>query len=217
MYLKGPKLHFNEEKDVDTLVVFMHGYGANGHDLIDIARDFVEVLPNAMFLSPNAPFQFEGRPLPDAYQWGSLRDFSPSALLKELDTVTPMVATYLEEVLTHYNLTSDRLVLVGFSQGAFTALNIALYTKINPRAVIAYSGAFIANPHKEVMHKPALCLVHGDRDDVLAIDNLHEAKKVLTDLKIPTETYVCKGLNHSINLEGIDIGKKFLTNIFGSQ
>lgn len=215
--LQGPKLRFNEDKDVDALVVFMHGYGANGYDLIDIARDFAAVLPNAMFVAPNAPFQFEGQLFPDSYQWGSLLDFNTPALLKELDLVTPIIEQYLESMLARYKLTSDRLVLVGFSQGAFTALNIAVYTKVKPRAVIAYSGAFITNPEKKITHKPEVCLVHGEIDDVLSIDNVHEAEKMLTKLKVPTETHICKKLNHSISLEGIEIGKKFLANVFGKQ
>lgn len=215
--IQGPRLYFNEEQDIDTLVVFMHGYGANGYDLIEIARDFVDVLPNAMYLAPNAPFPFEGQPLPDSYQWGSLRDFTTKSLLKELDLVTPIVEQYLENVLAHYKLKSNRLVLIGFSQGAFTALNVALYTKVKPRAVIAYSGAFIENPDKKAMHKPEVCLVHGEIDDVLSVDNAREAEKVLTKLKIPTETHICKELNHSISSEGIEIGKKFLTKIFRDQ
>ena len=215
--LKGPELRFNEFNSPDTIVVFMHGYGSNGEDLIDLARDFVEVLPNAVFLSPNAPYQFEGMPYPGSYQWCSLREFTEPALDQELDKVMPVVEQYLEGVLARFHLPADRLVLIGFSQGTFVALRAALYTNVKAKAVIGYSGGFIKSSNQPINNKPEICLIHGDMDDVLPIVNLHEADAALNKLNIPIESHICKGLSHGISPKGIELGKQFLSKLFVNE
>lgn len=212
--LTGPEVCFNKPKPIDTLVVFMHGYGSNGDDLISLASDFAETLPNAMYISPNAPYPFEGMPFPGSYQWGSLREFTKKSLNREINKVLPTIENYLKATLERFSLGADRLVLIGFSQGAYTALSTALYTNVKPRAVLGYSGAFIENPEMPILHKPEICLIHGDMDDVLPVDNLREAEVTFTKLKIPLEAHICRGLGHGISPKGIEIGKQFLTKVF---
>ena len=53
--LNGPVIK-NQSEDFERIIVFLHGYGANGNDLISIGNAWQKVIPKTIFLSPNAPF-----------------------------------------------------------------------------------------------------------------------------------------------------------------
>src|SRR5579875_2713648 len=61
------------------LVLLLHGLGADGNDLIGLAPHWSPLLPEAEFLSPNAPFPCDFAPY--GYQWYSVQDRSPDMQL----------------------------------------------------------------------------------------------------------------------------------------
>ena len=52
--LDGPRIE-PRSGNAKQLVVFLHGYGADGNDLIEIGRAWQGLLPEAAFVSPHAP------------------------------------------------------------------------------------------------------------------------------------------------------------------
>ncbi len=110
----------NGVKNPDHLVVFLHGYGANGQDLLSLSPELEEVLPNSVFVSPDAIYPFEGGFF-GSYQWYSLIDRSERAMLDGAKNAAPIINQYIDEQLAKFKLPTSKLILIGFSQGGMLA------------------------------------------------------------------------------------------------
>jgi phospholipase/carboxylesterase len=209
---------YTTSKDPKYLVVFLHGYGANGQNLITLADDFAEVLPQAFFLSPNAIEPWEGR-FPNAYQWFSLYENdqrkSLQKLSSEIKNANKILQNFLNEQLTRFKLKHCELILIGFSQGSMMANYQAMISKQQLAGVISYSGKIIepTNIGEKIISKTKTCLIHGRDDSVLDFDNFLEAQKILTKLQIPFESHGLDDLDHAIDHRGINIAKQFIKSI----
>jgi len=205
-------------KDPKYLVVFLHGYGANGQNLITLADDFAEILPQAFFLSPNAIEPWEGR-FPNAYQWFSLYENDQRKYLQKLSSeiknANKILQNFLNEQLTRFKLKHCELILIGFSQGSMMANYQAMISKQQLAGVISYSGKIIepTSIGEEITSKTKTCLIHGREDSVLDFDNFLEAQKILTKLQIPVESHGLDDLDHAIDHRGINIAKQFIKSI----
>ncbi len=210
--LSGPfKLPLKSGKP-DKLVVFLHGVGSDGYDLLGLADEFTEVLPNAIFLSPNAPFSYEAYPM--GYQWFSLNDYSEDKLYQGIQIALPILKEYIDENLAKYKLEYKDLVLIGFSQGTMMALQLAPRLEESCFAVIGFSGALVKPSAlaMEIKSRPKIFLAHGDVDQVVPISQHRFSVKALKNMQIPVEEHIIKDLGHSISLESIELAKKFLKN-----
>jgi phospholipase/carboxylesterase len=193
------------------LMVFLHGYGANGQDLISLAGFFKDALPSAHFISPNAPFKLENIFM-EGYQWFSLENRDLQVMGPQVLHANDILNQFLDEQLQKLNLTRKDLILCGFSQGAMMAMFNALEHQEKAAAVIAYSGKLILPTMlgKKINSKPKICLVHGRQDDVVPFENFVEAEEILSDQKIDFESSAIDGLAHGINEECVEIGKSFV-------
>jgi phospholipase/carboxylesterase len=104
------------------MVIFLHGYGSNGADLMGLVPYWRAALPDTVFLAPNAPQPCPGAP--GGYQWWSLTSLDPQARAMGVRQAAPIVDAYIDGELARYGLTEDRLALVGFSQGTMMALHV---------------------------------------------------------------------------------------------
>lgn len=205
-YLDGPALIASEKPE--KLVILLHGYGANGDDLIDLAKAWRSILPTTDFLSPHAPDLSEISPW--GRQWFSLQNWSHESILFGLKKALPSLQAYIEEELKKRNLTSQDLALVGFSQGAMLALYAGLHMPSPPACILGYSGAFIFEESEKPKHRPPVLLIHGDQDQVVPYTALGEAGRNLHALGIEAETHTSRGLAHGIDPEGLTLGGTFL-------
>src|SRR5215475_14285393 len=154
------------------LVVFLHGYGADGNDLIDIGRAWQQFLPEAAFVSPHAP-----RPCgqnPTGREWFPLTFRDPHERWKGVNAAAPGVVQFLDAELTRRDLPPSALALVGFSQGTMMALHVGLRRAASPAAIVGYSGMLVvpgdSAPEKiagEIKSRPPVLLVHGDGDELI--------------------------------------------------
>src|SRR5688572_13453454 len=124
MSLTGPMIQPNGA--VHSAVILLHGLGANGANLLDIGKMMARNFPNTVFISPNAPFEFDMMPGMDGYQWFPLTNWSPKSMLDGANKAAPILNEFIDEVLTKYNLPAEKLALIGFSQGTMMALHTAL-------------------------------------------------------------------------------------------
>ncbi len=139
MQLDGPGFAPLSGGKADYLVVLLHGVGANGNDLILLARAWRKILPEAEFIAPNAPFPYDDAA--EARQWFSLRDRSPEKLLACLREAGAILDRFFDELLASRQLGDARLALTGFSQGAATALYAGLRRQMQIAGIVAFSGA----------------------------------------------------------------------------
>ena len=203
----GPHLSPTSGSKPDSLVVLIHGYGSDGEDLISLGKAWSSILPNTLFVAPHGPIACEVNP--SGNQWFGLRDWDSVRIIKEIQSLTPSFNRYLDGLLKTYELPPEKLALVGFSQGAMLALHVALH---RPRCagVIAYSGAFVEDPHELKVARPPVLLIHGTEDQVLLPSFSQTAETRLKALSVPVTLSLLSGLEHGIDGRGLGMGGAFL-------
>lgn len=198
------------------LVVFLHGYGANGADLLSMGGPWAEELPDAVFVAPNAPQICEA--FATGYQWFSLRAVDRDIIEREkpAQAVLPTLNAYLDSQLEKWGVEDSGLAVAGFSQGAMMAL-YAMPRRAKPCAgVIGYSGMIIdANGLKAPgIQKFPVLAIHGDGDEVVTPENLDLIQQGFEAAGFDVETVMRPGLGHGIDHFGLVRGVDFLKESF---
>jgi phospholipase/carboxylesterase len=206
--LSGPEHGPASGKKPESLIVLLHGLGANGDDLIGLVPMIANQFPTAHFISPNAPSPCDMSP--SGYQWFSLRDWSPASMLKGAQEAAPVLNLFLDMQLKRFGLSDDKLALVGFSQGTMMALFAALRRPKPCAGVVGFSGAMIGE--EGITSKPPVCLIHGTQDMVVPFGAMGLAEAILKQEGVPVETYARPGVGHSIDPQGLGIATAFLKN-----
>ena len=200
----------NHDFEPNSLVILLHGIGADAFDLIPLAKYWALTLKKTKFYSLHAPYPC--KLTPSGKQWFDLEDRDQTRILKEIELVKPMIITFLKRKLKDYNLQYKDLMLVGFSQGTMVALNLTLTMKEEVRGVLGYSGGVILTKSGkiEIISKPNICLVHGKNDEVVPKKMMETTKIILKDNNIDVDTHLIENLGHSIDQNGLEIGQNFL-------
>ena len=208
MTMDGPRLHAKSGK-AKHLVVFLHGYGADGNDLIDLGQQWQDALPDAAFISPHAPEPCGMSPM--GRQWFPLTMRDPSERWRGVVSARAALDAFLDAELARLNLGPDRLALVGFSQGTMMALHVGLRRAKPPAAILGYSGELVGPEHlAEATGKPPILLVHGDRDEVIPLDAVFSSSNALGKAEIGCQFHLSIGVGHGIDGGGLHHGGLFL-------
>lgn len=208
--LSGPSHGPASGNAPQQIVVLLHGRGADGDDLIGLAPLLGQILPDALFLSPNAPYPCDAAPY--GLQWFSLLDRTPAMVEAGVRATAPMVDAFLDAALAEHGLDDSKLALLGFSQGCMMALHVGLRRAHAPAAILGYSGMLVAGETlaDEVTVRPPVLLVHGEADPVVPFAALAAAEAALQGANVPVEALRRPGLGHSIDQEGIERGAALL-------
>jgi phospholipase/carboxylesterase len=216
--LDGPRLE-PRAGAARQLIVFLHGYGADGNDLIEIGRAWQALLPNAAFVSPHAPRSCGQAPM--GREWFPLTFRDPNERWSGVNAAAPALESFLDAELTRRKLPPSALALVGFSQGTMMALHVGLRRAAKPAAIVGYSGMLVvppdANAEKfaaEIRSRPPVLLIHGEADELIPAQALFHAAQGLAALEVPAEWHLSPGLGHGIDQEGLRHGGEFLAKSF---
>jgi phospholipase/carboxylesterase len=195
------------------LVILLHGLGADGNDLIGLASYWARLLPDAEFLSPNAPFPCDMAPY--GYQWFSSQDRSPEAVLGGVRAAAPILDAFIDEALEERGLGSGELALVGFSQGTMMSLFVGLRRAEPVAGIVGFSGRLLAPElvASELRSRPPILLVHGTEDPLVPYSSLAAAETTLKAAGVPVETVTSVGIGHSIDDQGLRRGGQFLKKV----
>ena len=193
-----------------SLVVFLHGYGADGADLFGLADTLAPHLPGTVFVAPDAPEPAKGGyglqwfPIP----W--LDGSSELAAAQGLAQATGDLNGFLDARLVAEGLDDSGLILLGFSQGAMIAMHVAPRRARAMAGVVAISGRLLEPENiGQITAKPPVLLIHGDRDDVVPFGNMAHAGEVLDSAGIETFGHVMRGTGHGIAPDGLSVALSF--------
>lgn len=213
--LDGPRAKPASGGAPKSLVVLLHGVGADGDDLIGLAPYLAPLLPDTEFLAPNGPYPCDMAPF--GRQWFSLQDRNPAVLGAGVAAAAPVLDAFLNDALKARNLDGSRLALLGFSQGTMMALQLGPRRAVSPAGIVGFSGALLA-PERlaiETRSRPKTLLIHGDADPVVPFAALAIAEQALRVNRFPVETLVRPGLGHGIDDAGLHRAGAFLKGILG--
>lgn len=212
--LRGPRHPPENGGAPQKLVILLHGIGSDGNDLVALAPYWARLLPDAEFISPHAPYQYDMAP--QGRQWFSIRDFSHDILLAGAREAVPILDQFIDEQLVRTGLNDDRLALVGFSQGTMMALFSSLRRPRKLAGVIGYSGRMVGmeTTSEEIKSRPPVLLIHGASDDLIPPDAMLETTQNLAASAVSVQWHICPHLGHGIDQSGLDIGGRFLRDCF---
>ncbi len=228
--LAGPYLPTAKGVAPTAAVIILHGYGANGDDLISLAPFFAQTLPHAIFYAPNAPQPWEGGGF-GGRQWFGLPGYDPMAMQRDpalrgerFKAMTAGAAAasvplnkFIDQVLAEHKLEAGRLALLGFSQGTMMSLYAGLRRERQLGAILGYSGALVGADRiaAEIKSKPPVCLVHGADDPVVPALCMTDIDAALSPLGVSVEKHLIPGLQHGIDPAGAQFGAAFLKKHIG--
>lgn len=195
----------------DSLVIFLHGYGADANDLIGLADPLAPHLPNTRFLAPNAPQRCVNNPM--GYQWFPIPWLDGSSEAEAEAAAGEAYAAlggYLDDVAQQ--TPPERTILFGFSQGTMMALHVGLRRKAELAGIVGFSGRLLW-PERlaaEITVKPPVLLIHGDEDPMVPFASLSEAADALSAAGVETYAHVSKGVGHGIAPDGLGVALGFI-------
>jgi phospholipase/carboxylesterase len=203
--LDGPRWGPASKAAPKQLVVLCHGLGADGHDLIDLAPTWSHAVPDALFVSVDAPFPHEsgfGR------QWWSVADRTPAVMEAGARRAAGFLDAFIDAELARLGLPAEAYALMGFSQGAMTVLFTGLRRATAPRAILAFSGALVAPETlaAELANRAPVLIVHGEADDVVPVHRSRDAEAALRAANVPVEAVYVPRLGHGIDDTGLSMG-----------
>tara|TARA_Y100000034_G_C6806917_1_gene362396 strand:- start:186 stop:833 length:648 start_codon:yes stop_codon:yes gene_type:complete len=204
------QVHQSGNTPPKNAVILLHGYGANGADLIELGKVFSETNPETVFIAPDAPTPCEmGGP---GFQWFSLREYTPASLKAGSQQAFPVLKELITHIKSEYDLKDKSIALMGFSQGTMMSLYAMLQMPETIATVIGYSGALAEDT---VEARPAyddfpVALVHGDADLVVPVQATVMATHILEKAGFDVTQEIITNLGHGIDNSGLEIGKKML-------
>lgn len=201
-----------------SLVIFLHGYGADGKDLLGLADPLSEHLPDTVFAAPNAPERCIGNPM--GYQWfpipwidGSSEEESEQGMMRAVDDLN----AYIDGVMEEEGVSEAETILIGFSQGTMMALHIAPRRPDAFAGIVAFSGRLL-RPEllaDEAISKPPVVLIHGDQDEVVPPISMPEAGDALQEAGFEVFGHVMQGTGHGIAPDGLGVALSFIGQKLG--
>ena len=198
-----------------SVVMFLHGYGADGNDLLGLAEPLAPHMPDTVFIAPNAPDRSMANPM--GFQWfpipwidGSSETAAGEGLLQ----AARRLDAFIDKVLADEGLSPDRLILFGFSQGTMMSLHVAPRRADPVAGIVGFSGRLMipdALAH-EALTRPPVLLVHGDADDVVPFADMQAAANALQEAEFDVYGHVMQGTGHGIAPDGLSVALTFMKN-----
>ncbi|MBW3618201.1 MAG: phospholipase [Proteobacteria bacterium] len=211
--LDGPRLPPANGGPTRRIVILAHGYGSNGQDLIGLAPYLAQALPDAAFVSPNAPEPVPG--YPGGHQWFPISRLDPALMAAGVRGAAASLDGFIDAELARHGLPPSACALVGFSQGTMMSLHVGLRRAEPLGAILGLSGMLAdAGP---AASRPPVALVHGSQDEVIPIGALFASLEGLAAAGVPALWRISHGTGHSVSEDGLALGAAFLRDALAGR
>ena len=200
---------FSKQKPKNA-VILCHGYGGDGKDISVLANYWKNYLPDTIFICPDGPENCAVSP--SGYQWFDLMNQTPDQILTKSLVAELKLNQLIEDVKKINNLPSNKISLGGFSQGCMISLQTGIKRKDKINSIIGYSGKIINVSHLEdnLLSRPEIILMHGDKDEIVPVSSLLEAKEFFIRNNYQIQSKIFKNCEHRIPQEGLSLGLDFI-------
>ncbi len=203
-------INSSDKQKPENVVILCHGYGGDGKDISILANYWKNYLPKTVFICPDAPEKCAVSPT--GFQWFDLLDQTSDEILTKSLVAEIKLNKLIDEVKNEYNILADKIILSGFSQGSMISLQTGLKREDKVNSIIGYSGKIIDTKHIEnnIKSKPDIILMHGDKDEVVPVSFLLEAKELFNRMEYKIQTKIFQNCEHRIPQEGSSLGLEFI-------
>ena len=191
----------DEGIEIKNAVILLHGYGGDGKDISMLSLNWKRHMPNTVFICPDG---HETCPInPSGYQWFDLTKDDPNYILEQSINSEKKIHKFIDEIKQEFNLTNDKICLLGFSQGCMMSLNVGLTSDKSFLCIVGFSGKIIDhdNLKERIKNSTDILLIHGDSDQIVSPTHLLEAKDFLIRNRIKVQTLLIKNCEHHIPIE----------------
>lgn len=212
--LEGASYGPHGDSQPGHLVILLHGYGADGNDLIGLAPVLGPLMPDVVFYAPNAPYPCDGNPF--GYQWFPITRLDPAATLAGVRSAAPLVDAFLDHKMAEHGLDESKTCLIGFSQGTMMALHVGLRRHKRLAGIIGFSGMLAGEDilKAELKSRPPILLAHGDSDAMLPHALSERAAQVLEQNGLRVGLHISPGVGHGIDETALSNAARFLLEAF---
>tara|TARA_B100000131_G_scaffold152853_1_gene148236 strand:+ start:95 stop:748 length:654 start_codon:yes stop_codon:yes gene_type:complete len=199
-----------EEKEIESVIILLHGYGGDGEDISLLSLNWKRFLPNTIFICPNGHEKCNINP--DGFQWFDLSSDNPEYILKESLKAEKVLNKYIDEIKNEFKISKSKICLSGFSQGCMMAINLGLTSDEEYNCIVGFSGKIIniKNLSNRITSKTNTLLIHGDSDQIVPSTNLLNAKDFFLRHKINIETKMINNCEHNIPVEASSLALNFI-------
>tara|TARA_R110000868_G_scaffold102004_1_gene280833 strand:+ start:2940 stop:3605 length:666 start_codon:yes stop_codon:yes gene_type:complete len=194
------------------LVVFLHGYGSSGADLMTFADFWQASMPEVAFVAPDGP-----TPTKDGgFQWVGKRPGHDPKLYDDAVAAQPGIDIFIADELARLGLDASRLALVGFSQGTLMALHLGLRQLVPPAAILGFAGGLVGREHLSagITSRPPVMLINGELDELASVYGMHVSVKALAEVGVVAAGQAIPDLAHAVDANALIIGARFLLSAF---
>ncbi len=217
--LSGPRAAARSGR-TNSLVILLHGYGADGNDLFGLAAPLSEHLPDTAFRAPNAPEQSRVNPM--GFQWFPIPWLDGSSEAERdasFRRSTGLLDAYLTDSMEEEGVPASRTALVGFSQGTMMSLYVAPRRDEALACIVGFSGRLVANDDLATAARvrPPVLLVHGDQDQMIPVAELSAAETALRAAGFEVRSHISRGIGHGISPDGLTLALRFLQQHLGAR
>lgn len=182
------------------IVLFLHGYGSNGSDLMTLKDYFHLNQSEIEFISPNAPesceFNFFG------YQWFALNERTVEEISRGLKSAFFYLDDIVNNIIKKFEVKTEQISILGFSQGSMLATYYALQKEMTFQNIFSLSGSLPKKILEEIDLKKNITkylIFHGKIDDVVSANQALETHQFLVDQKIESQIIIDDNCGHSIS------------------
>lgn len=219
--LTGPFAQGGELERIENIVIMLHGYGSNGDDLIQIAQEWKENLPQILFSAPNAPFDFNGfhegfiwfEVYPDGIPIDQASKKQQEKVMNDYNKSCHLIEQHIYNLSKEHNISLNKFFLLGFSQGSMMGIEVG--TKLNKpvAGIISLSGRIYSEDFNQITrNKCPILVAHGDNDNIIPPSRFYETCEILEKSNYKVEKHLIKNMGHSINSNVSEISMHFIKN-----